>query len=243
MLDAPGRGNVQIIMKIIDLSLPIRSGPSAEDTGRLGLDQSAQIDTREVRLSIADGSFYTARVHRFAFGGMYGTYVDFPSHVARTDDGSDAATVDPARLFRVPATVVHLDRASGSGGISAGEIESAAPAGGPREALIINALGARRFDTIDPRSVHLTMDAVRWIIDRGVRLLISDVYERATQPEGVFVQLFTAGIFTVCNAVDLHRLTAPAVRVTVLPLPIAGATQAPCRVIAEIQDIAPPPIP
>ena len=119
MLDAPGLRNVQIIMKIIDLSLPIRSGPSAENTDHLGLDQSARMDTREVRLSIADGSNYTARVHRFAFGGMAGTYIDFPSHVSRTDDGSHAASVDASRLDRVPASVVRLDRASGSGGVTA----------------------------------------------------------------------------------------------------------------------------
>jgi kynurenine formamidase len=179
---------------------------------------------------------YHARVHDFTHWSMAGTYLDLPGHIVETDDAMDAARLPVDRLYRLDATVVRLDRASGSGKIGAAELAAAAPVSLRGKALIVHALGRRRFDEIEERSVYLGSDAVQWIIDTGIGLLVADVYESNTDPQGVFPMLFRHGILAVCYAVDLHRLRDPHVTLTVLPLRFCGATQLPCRVVAEQED-------
>lgn len=219
-------------MQIIDLTLPIAARELERPAPDAPWQASVTIQTRKWRLGTGADA-YTARVHDLSHWSMAGTYIDFPGHIVETDDGDDAASVPAERLFRVPAGVIHLDRASGSGRIGAAELAEAAPDSEPTQALVINALGSRRFDEIEARSVYFGRDAVRWIIDAGVRLLVADVYESDTDPQGVFRDLFAAGVYTVCYPVDLHRITRPLVRVTALPLRLATATQLPCRVLVE----------
>jgi kynurenine formamidase len=210
-------------MHLVDLTMPLAA------TERL-----PQPPVRAERLEIGRrAARYTALVYRFDYDSMAGTYVDFPGHIAETDDGRDAANYPPAKLYRIDAAVIHLDRRDGSGGVSAAELKRACP-GGRAEggALIVNALGQRRFDKIAFRSVWLAADAVEWIVGAGIHLLVSDIYE-SPELHGVFPALFRAGICTVCHPVNLQRLKAPRVKVTVLPLRARGVTQLPCRALAE----------
>ncbi|MBN1671028.1 MAG: cyclase family protein [Kiritimatiellae bacterium] len=210
-------------MKIVDLTLPVPETENGTATARL--------EERPIRMGAVA---YTGMVYRFTHGSMAGTYIDFPGHIKETDDGADALNYALERLYRVRASVIRLDRQSGSGKISAGELAAACSESVSGGALILNALGARRFDAIAERSVYLGKDAVEWIIGRGVHLLISDVYESNADPQGVFQDLFAAGVSTVCCPVNLHELPAPAVTVTALPLRFARVTQLPCRVLAEV---------
>lgn len=210
--------------KIIDLTLPIPPHQRGEDTLR----------TELWRIKPAGRAEYDARVHYFRHDSMAGTYLDFPSHVQQTDDGSDAASFPADKLFRLDATVIHLSRGDGSGAIPAAELQAACPPPPLGQALILNALGKLQFDQIAERSVYLAAEAVQWIIDRGFRLLVADVFESNQQPQGVFETLFAAGVLTVCQPIRLDELTSPHVKLTVLPLRVAGATQIPCRLIAEI---------
>jgi len=50
----------------------------------------------------------------------------------------------------------------------------------------------------------------------------------------VFLDLFGAGITTVCLPVNLSALTTPYVRLTALPVRFETVTQLPCRVVAEL---------
>jgi kynurenine formamidase len=186
------------------------------------------------RITPAGRPPYQARVHYFSHDSMAGTYLDFPSHIEHTDDGSDAANFPVEKLFRMDATVIHLARADGSGPIGADELAAACPPPPLAQALILNALGVLRFDQIAARSVYLSAQAVQWIIDRGFRLLVADVFESNQRPQGVFETLFAAGVLTVCQPIRLDELTSSAVKLTVLPLRIVGATQIPCRIIAEL---------
>ena len=179
------------------------------------------------------GRPYTALIYQFAYDGMTGTYIDLPGHVKETDDGADAANYPAERLHRVEATIIHLDRESGSGAVGAKELEAACPKPFRGGALVLNALGSRKPEEVEFRSVWLGMDARQWIINTGVYLLVSDIYESQAQ-EGVFLDLFEAGILTVCEPDNLHMLTAPYCRLTALPVRFAGVTQLPCRLLAEI---------
>ena len=206
---------------LVDLTLPMQ----AEREGR------RTVTRNEWELGQGEDR-YTAVVYDLAFDSMAGTYLDLPGHIRETDDGVDMATYPVEKLYRVSATVIHLDREDGSGAVGASELIGAAPEV-QGDALVINALGPRRFDAIEERSVYLDTDAVAWIVEAGVHLLVSDIYERA-EPWGVFLELFRSGISTVCYPVNLHQLTEPYAKVTVLPVRFAGVTQLPCRVVAEI---------
>jgi kynurenine formamidase len=215
-------------MPIVDLTWCVP--PSETDS------PTSKIEERTIQPR--QGAPYVARVYHFRHSGMVGSYIDFPGHIVTTDDGIDAANCPPERLFRVPGTVLRLDRKSDSGAVTAADLTECAPNGVPADsgALVLNALGARRFDQIAIRSVFLDPSAVDWIIATGIHLLVSDIYE-STPGYGMFGRLFAAGISTVCCPINLHCLPAgQMIRVTALPIRFPGVTQLPCRVLAEIPD-------
>lgn len=212
-------------MPLIDLSLPAPGIENDKPTCRL-----EEWDIRQGPYA------YTGLVYRFDHWSMTSTYIDFPGHIKETDDGSDADNYPLERLFRVEASVIHLDREDGAGRVDADELRRAFPDGPTGGALILNALGRRRFDAIAERSVYLGKDAVEWIVGLGVHLFVSDIYESDDDPQNVFYDLFANGVSTVCFPINLHLIAAPRVRVTALPLRFPGATQLPCRAIAEWED-------
>lgn len=207
-------------MKLVDLTVPV---PEAK--------------ARRVEVPIrSSGVAYTGMTYDFSLNSMDGTYIDYPGHIRETDDGLDALNYPVEKLFRVDAAVLHLDRASGSGPVHAADLEDAMPrdTGGVHGgALIVNALGSRRFDEIESRSVFLAMDAVKWIVGCKVHLLISDIYE-SQAIHGVFTELFRHGVTTVCCPANLDQLTKPTVKISVFHFSIPGVTQLPCRVLAEL---------
>lgn len=212
-------------MRVIDLTLPVE----AQQDGR----QTVRLDEWPLQ---CDHKPYTGMVYHFTHNSMVGSYLDFPGHIKETDDGMDAENCPVEKLFRVAATVIHLNRASGSGGIHAEELAAACPQSISGGALILNALGKLRSDQMEHRSVFLFKDAVRWIIDTKIHLIVSDVYESRGAGEGVFPLLFEAGISTVCRPNHLHAIDRPHVKLTVLPVRWPRVTQLPCRVVVELED-------
>jgi len=213
------------MQRIIDLTFPSCGDPSH------------RIDV--IRSTIAlhsPGTAYTGVVYELQASSMAGTYLDLPGHILETDDGVDIATYPLDRLYRRRAVVIRLHRTSESGPVTGAELQAACPVKiFPGDALIINALGTLRWDEIAGRSVYLSADAVEWIIASGIDLLFSDIYE-SRRLDGVFLALFRAGIATLCAPANLHELTAPEVKLTLLPLPVRGVTQIPCRVVAELEE-------
>ena len=178
------------------------------------------------------GIKYTGVCYDFKMNSMAGTYIDFPGHIAETDDGQNAKNYPLEKLYRRSAKVIHMNRTEGA--VTAKDLADNCPCKPNKgDALIINALGKLRFDEVPERSVYLDKSAVDWIVVQGVELLISDIYE-STELTGVFYYLFEAGISTICYPVNMDKLIPPEVKITILPLPIGGVVQIPCRVIAEI---------
>lgn len=210
--------------KLIDLTFAVPKTESGHDT----------VVLEECRIERGRDAF-TALVYSFAHGSMAGSYIDFPGHIKKTNDGMHAGNYPIEKLFRVKTTVIHLDRASGSGGVSPEELTAACPTPISGGALVLNALGKRRHDSIVERSVYLEKAAVAWIIETRIHLLVSDIYESNNHPQDVFQDLFGAGISTVCCPINLHKLAKPTARVTVLPLRVPNVTQLPCRIVAELE--------
>ena len=141
-------------------------------------------------------------------------------------------------LFQVPAWVIHLDRQSGSGAVTVDELKSSLGDRLKRHseipAIIINALGTKRFDEIANRSVYLSADAVQWLISCGIRLIVSDIYESDENPQSVFLRFFKAGVSTVCCPINLDKLSEE-VKLTVMFSRFKKITQIPCRIIAQTE--------
>lgn len=211
-------------MQLVDLTMPAEPLQEGHSTCVL----------EELPL-IAGGRPYTGMVYHFHHDSMLGTYLDIPGHIKETDDGFDSETYPLEKLYRVPAVVAHLDRECGSGRIGADELAAACP-DGAAGALVLNALGTKRFDDIKEGSVAIGLDAAEWIAARGFHLLVSDVYETRPQLQGVFNLLFSRGVSTVCQPTNLHLISKPRVSLTVLCARFSAATQLPCRALVEIEE-------
>ena len=206
-------------MSVYDLTCSFPSG-----TG-------AKVRLREVPLKSAQTA-YTGMVYDFEINSMDGSYLDLPGHIRETDDGQRADNVSAADFYRVPCSVIRLDRKSGSGAVGAAELEAAFGGRISTPALMINALGSLEPDQIEQRSVWLDFSALDWMISCGVRLLVSDIFESQAL-EGVFLKLFKAGVSTVCEPRGMSRIRTKQVELTVMFPKFPGVTQFPCRVLAE----------
>jgi kynurenine formamidase len=212
-------------MKIIDLTRDM------SDT--LFVD-APEAKVAEIALQSANIA-YTGVVYEFAHSSMAGTYIDFTGHIKECADGNDAGNYPVENLYRQDADIIQLDRVSGSGGVSAVELEAALQEkNSENKLLIINALGLLDSSAIEQRTVFLDSSAVEWIIAKKYRILISDIYE-SRELNGVFYELFKAGIITVCEPVNLNAIRGKTVKISIFPLRYAGITQLPCRVIAETE--------
>ena len=190
-----------------------------------------KVRLKEIPLKSAKTA-YTGMVYDFEFNSMDGSYLDLPGHIRETDDGQRADNVSAADFYRVPCSVIRLDRKSGSGAVSAAELEAAFGGRVSTPALMINALGTLEPDQIENRSVWLDFSALDWMISCGVRLLVSDIFESQAL-DGVFLKLFKAGVSTVCEPRGMSRIRTKTVELTVLFPRFPGLTQIPCRILAE----------
>ena len=206
-------------MSMIDLSCPIP------------VKTAEKIRLKEIPLKSAQTA-YTGMVYDFELNSMDGSYIDLPGHIKETDDGQRADNVPPEQFYRMPCSVIRLNRTNRSGAVSAAELEQAFGGKVMTPALMINALGTLEPDEIDQRSVWLDFSALDWIIGSGVRLLVSDIFE-SPRLDGVFLKLFKAGVSTVCEPRHMSRITKKIVELTVMFPNIPGMTQIPCRILAD----------
>ena len=191
----------------------------------------AKVRLTEIPLKSAKTA-YTGMVYDCGFNSMDGSYIDLPGHIRETDDGQRSDNIDPAQFYRVPCSVIRLDRTSGSGAVSGAELERAFGGRVSTPALMINALGKLDPQDIETRSVWLDFSALDWMISCGIRLLVSDIFESKSL-DGVFLKLFQAGISTVCEPRGMSRIQSKQVELTVLFPKFPGLTQIPCRILAD----------
>ena len=148
-----------------DNSIPMR----AVDLTCPAISRHSPPEFRESRLELKSAATrYTGVIYDITANSMTGSYIDFPGHIAETDDGQRGDTADLADFYRMDATVIRLNRTEG--GISGADLEKACGGVPDTPAVIINALGELGPMDIRFRSVWLTMDAVEWLIGSKCRL-------------------------------------------------------------------------
>ena len=206
-------------MSVIDLSCP------------MPVKTAGKIRLTEIPLKSAQTA-YTGMVYDFELNSMDGSYIDLPGHIKETDDGQRADDVPLEQFYRMPCSVIRLNKTNRAGAVSAAELEQAFGGKVTTPALMINALGTLEPDEIDLRSVWLDFSALDWMISCGIRLLVSDIFESQSL-DGVFLKLFKAGVSTVCEPRHMSRITKKIVELTVMFPNIPGLTQIPCRILAD----------
>lgn len=206
-------------MEIIDLTLNIKK---------------EEYTTSIVEIPVGE-EIYKGIIHNFTLSSMSGTYIDFPGHIKEFDDGFDAGNYPVEKLFMVDATLIRLNRKGSAREISAEELQSTGIRKIGTGCLIIDT-GWEQVHHRDTEGIYFYgKDAIKWIISQPIHLFISDVYENHSEPRGIFVELFKAGISTVCLPVNLWKISQKKIKVCVFPLRVPGAVQVPCRLFA-IQD-------
>ena len=80
---------------------------------------------------------------------------------------------------------------------------------------------------------HFTGEAIDWIMQQGVGLLGCDspLWDGRRDPQDFFPRFFQSDILLLAPLVNLAAVQQSRVRLITLPLKVAGACAAPCRVI------------
>ncbi len=201
-------------MKIIDLTSKVKE----------------KYSTSIVKIPMPEQT-YNGIIHNFSLSSMSGTYLDFPGHIEEFKDGSDAENYPVEKLFMVDTTVIRLNRKGLGREISVREIEETGIKV-DTGCLLIDAGWASSHKDNNEGIFFYGKDAIEWIISQPIHLFISDVYENHSQPRGIFVKLFSAGISCVCIPTNLGKISKTKIKICVLPLKIPGALQIPCRLLA-----------
>lgn len=178
---------------------------------------------------------YTGMIYHFRYGSMATSYLDLPGHIAETDDGRDAKNCLLTDFYRRPASLLRINVPAEEYGITPDDLEKARNGRPWQEWMVINALGDCADGHQPSRKIYLTLESVDHLIRNGVKVLFSDSWE-SVRLDGVFLQLFDAGVSAVCNLVNLNKLPGDReflLTVSFVPYP-GQVTQIPATVIAEI---------
>jgi kynurenine formamidase len=187
-------------------------------------------------------------LRKFTTGEHTGTHVDAPAHFA-----AGTATIDalPVSDLVAPAAVIDV-AASASGNpdyaVSVDDVRAWEARHGALGrgwvVLVRTGWGARwpdpdRYRNADAKGVMhfpgVSVAAARYLLDRGVRGLGIDTLSVDPGPSETFDEHRTflpAGGFHIENLANLDALPETGATVIVAPLPLAGGSGAPARVLA-----------
>ncbi len=212
-------------MKLVDLSHPL-----IDDQPAYPGDPTPRIKTFH---SHAESGFATTR---FAMGTHHGTHLDAPFHFVR-----DGVTVDriPLETLYGPAALIDLAPQGVLGKSTVITVEMLArhaEALDLGERLIYRTGWDSRFGRPEFYKGHpsLTVEAARWIVDRGVRLLGMDTPSPAEDFEEVHKILLGAGVIIAESLANLTGLPGSFLFVG-FPIKLKGRDGAPIRAVAILE--------
>jgi arylformamidase len=175
-------------------------------------------------------------MHRVRMDNHIGTHMEVPYH--GLEDGADLAQVAVEQLTG-EAVILDLRERAGGLAISSEEVQRAVErAGGVGKGDIVFCMtgwakhyGTERY----AESPFLTRDAVRWLVDSGIKMLGIDTGGRidpAFPDRQNHLILFESGVIYVENLTNLEAIPKSRVTVVALPPPIEGMEAFPARVVA-----------
>jgi kynurenine formamidase len=250
-------------MPLLDLSAPIRPDPpEVLELIRTDIefeDHAAGADAIETLFGLGtellkDGEGWATETFT-RFGTHNSTHVDAPYHYNSTIGGKPAQRIDelPLEWFLAPGVVIDAtDRADGEA-LDAAEVESRLPRPLAELDIVLVRTGRDAFygqPDYMARGPGVTAEATRWLYEQGVRVMGIDAWgwdaplymqaERAKEAgePGIFWEAHQVDLAysQIERLVNLGSLPPEGFTVACFPLRIEGASAAPARVVAIIDD-------
>jgi len=175
-------------------------------------------------------------MHWVGMDNHLGTHIEVPYHAF--EDGADLAQV-PVEQLVGEAVILDLRGYSPNTGISLEDVQRAAKkAGGVNQGDIVFCMTgwSQYYDTerySEPS--FLTREAVRWLVDRGIKMLGIDTrgsMDPAFPDRQNHLPLFEAGIVYIENLTNLEAVPESRVTVAALTPAVEGLEGLPIRVVA-----------
>lgn len=174
-----------------------------------------------------------ADVSLLRVGTHAGTHVDAPAHFLPGGAGVDRL---PLEVLVGPARVVEV----GPARVISPALLAAAGLAERVERVLLKTTSSRLWADGGPRleSAYLDVDAARWLVERGARLVGIDEFsiERDDRPDYPVHHLLLAAGVVVLEGLDLRQVPAGEYTLACLPLKLADADGAPARVVLWRED-------
>ncbi len=253
-------------MRVVDLSAPIKPSPAdlpeplrtdieytghAEGAKQIEAMFGVSADLLHDREGWANETFTR-------FGTHNSTHVDAPWHYNSTIGGEPAQTIDelPLEQFFGPGVVLPFTHKADGEAITPEELEEALSTAGhdlhPGDIVLLHTGRDAFIDELDyiARGPGVTAAATHWLYDRGVRVMGIDAWgwdaplhlqaeqARESGAPGVFWAAHQVGLpySQIERLTGLEQLPPTGFTVACFPLRIVGASAAPARVVALLED-------
>lgn len=212
-------------MAVIDLTQPLHAGiPVAPILPPIKFEPVMRLGT------------HVANVTMCHFPSHIGTHVDAPSHFF-----PNGRTIDqvPLEWLRGTASILDLPRGRGEE-ISGNDLEKAGGDVQRGDLLFVRTgFGGRYVNPGYLEHAHLTEDAARWLVERGVRALGVDMltpdaphFLRDRNFAFPVHRLLLGAEVLIIESLNLEQVAGRRLAVEVLPLPIRGGDGSPARAVA-----------
>jgi len=206
-------------VRIVDLTAELHSGlPVYPGDPRVELEPATSVET------------HGYAVTRRALSDQCGTHVETQAHFL---PGGRTVAEEPLERLIGWASVVDVPCRA----LMVDDLIPAAERIARNRLLILRSGYADRVRAIDPADTArpaLALDALAWLVDRGVRLLGIDAFDFDAAPDYAGHRfLFERGVVVVEGLVNLSALP-PEAQLYVVPLRLRGTGGAPCRAFAVL---------
>ena len=253
-------------MRFVDLSSPIVPSPDDTlDVLKTSIEFSDHAEGAQVietlfgveKELLRDGEGW-ANEFFTRFGTHNSTHVDSPYHYNSTIGGEPAQTIDelPLDWFVNPGVVLDFDGREDGDAIDVADVERSLAESGhdlkPLDIVLVRT-GCDRWIETPEYMAHgpgVTGAATQWLFDQGVRVMGIDAWgwdrplwmqaaeAKESGEKGIFWQAHQMDLAysQIERLVNLDQLPATGFTVSCLPLRIVGASGAPARVVAMIDE-------
>lgn len=253
-------------MRIVDLSAPVAPTPDGlpdmlstvieyfdHAAGARQIEAMFGVPARLLR----NGEGWS-RENFARFGTHNSTHVDAPYHYNSTIQGRRAQTIDelPLELFVAPGLVVDFTAKEDGDAITIEEMTTAVTQSGhelaPRDIVLVHTGRDRFYAEPDymSRGPGVSAAATRWLFEQGVRVMGIDAWgwdrpldrqaadALARDEPGIFWEAHQCDLpySQIERLFNLGALPASGFTVSCLPLRLMGASAAPARVVAMLED-------
>jgi kynurenine formamidase len=253
-------------MKLVDLSAPIEpSGDELPDLLRTQIDYSDHAAGAEQieamfglgRELLRDGEGWAVETF-LRFGTHNSTHVDAPYHYNSRIAGRPAQTIDqlPLDWFFRPGVVLDFHQRPDGEAIEVPDLEAALDAAGSplaeRDIVLVRTGRDAHYRQADymARGPGVSAEATHWLYDRGVRVMGIDAWgwdrplhlqaqdALASGRSGIFWAAHQADLAysQIERLMNLDQLPPSGFTVACFPLRLMGASAAPARVVAIVEE-------